>query len=372
MDFDVDVAALRGLPAVFDRLGDDARAGLSYLDTNTALEYGPGLINKIIGRHERVVSDIRGFAEDIAKYTAVQSGSALRQAFDYYERTDEAAAKQLDRTFRGSGQVDRSQYASLYRAVGSSAPFIDRAVPRDRLRSVPDYNKDDAFQFEPQLWDMASPTSMTRDAIWGATWLGVNLGICDRAYDPYESLIKPLAGDWAGVRRYADVFDNIAPALGDMAGNLRWAVLGSEQYWRGKAASAFQAHVVHSARKLDVAAAPLSALAAEYRMTAEAMFDMGKVLSSLHSDLVDAAMIFVVAASLAAATSETVIGGLAFGAAAVYEGYKMWAILKDALDLVGRADALISAFSSAVADFGTAASPGEPPVLAPPPVGLPQ
>jgi hypothetical protein len=90
VDFDVDVAALRGLPAVFDRLGDDARAGLSYLDTNTALEYGPGLINKIIGRHERVVSDIRGFVEDIAKYTAAQSGSALRQALDYYERTDEA------------------------------------------------------------------------------------------------------------------------------------------------------------------------------------------------------------------------------------------------------------------------------------------
>ncbi len=372
MSFDVDVAALRGLPAVFDRLGDDARAGLTYLDTNTALEYGPGFINKLTGKHEQAMLAVRDFVEDIAKYTAADTGSSLRQALDYYERTDEAAAEQLDRTFRGGGHLDRSQYASLYRAAGPSAVFADPVEPQVSLRAVPDYNKDDAFQFEPQLWDMASPTSLTRDAIWGATWLGAKLGICDRAYDPYESLIKPLAGDWTGVRGCADVFDSLAAALGGMADNLRWAALGADQYWQGKAGTAFQAHVVGSARKLDVAAGPLIALAAEYRKTAEAMFEMGKVLGSLLSDLVDAAMIFVAAASTAAATSETVIGGVVFGAAALYEGYKMWDILKEALDLVGRADSLTSAFTSAVGNFGMAAGPGELPVLAPAPVGLPE
>ncbi|MGS2616127.1 hypothetical protein ACVCAH_16625 [Micromonospora sp. LZ34] len=372
MGFDVDVAALRGLPAVFDRLGDDARAGLSHLDTNTALEYGPGFINRISGKHERAVSDIRGFVEDIAKFTAGHTGASLRQALNYYERTDEAAAEHLDRSFRGDGQLDRSQFASLYRAAGSAAPFADRAEPRDSLREVPDYNKDDAFQFEPQLWDIASPTSVTRDAIWGATWLGAKLGICDRAYDPYESFIKPVAGDWAGVRGCADAFDNIASSLGGMADNLRWAALCSEQHWQGRAATAFQAHVVNSARKLDVAAGPVSALAAEYRRTAEAMFELGKVLGSLLSDLVDAAMIFVATASTAVGTSETVIGGVVFGAAAIYEGYKVWDIVKEALDLVGRADSLTSAFTSAVADFGMASGAGELPVLAPPPVGLPQ
>ncbi|MFI6265284.1 hypothetical protein [Micromonospora sp. NPDC051006] len=372
MGFDVDVAALRGLPTVFDRLGDDARAGLDYIDTNTALEYGPGFINRISGKHERAVSDVRGFVEDVAKFTASRTGSSLRQSLDYYERTDGAAAEQFDRAFRGGGQVDRSQFASFYRATGSAAGFADRAEPRESFRAIPDYGKDDAFQFEPQLWDIASPTSLTRDALWGATWLAAKLGICDRAYDPYESLIKPIAGDWTGVRGCADVFGNVASALGGMAVNVRWAALGSEQYWQGKAATAFQAHLVNSARKLDEAAVPLVALAAEYRKTAEAMFEIGKVLGSLLSDLVDAAMIFVAAASTAAATSETVVGGVVFGAAAIYEGYKMWDLFKEALDLVGRADSLTSAFTSAVGDFGLAAGADQLPVLAPPPDGLPK
>ena len=371
MDFDVDVGALRGLPSVFERLGDDARAAVGYLDTNTELQYGPGLINKISGKHDRAVAEIRRFVEDVARFTAQHTGSSLHRALSFYQRTDEAAAAELDRAYRGGGQLDRSQYAGFYRMTDLPAPFGDRAEPRDCLRPVPDYRTDDAFQFEPQLWDMASPTSVTRDAVWGATWLAAKLGIVDRAYDPYESLIKPLAGDWTGVRGCADVFDNVATALTVMADNLRWAALSSDRHWQGRAANAFQAHVVDSASKLDVAAGPMRTLAAEYRRTAEAMFEMGKVLGSLLSDLVDAAMIFIAAAGTAAATSETVVGGVVFGAAALYEGYRMWDLLKEALDLVGRADSLTSAFTSAVADFGAATGPGQLPVLAPPPAGLP-
>ncbi|MEO3770562.1 hypothetical protein [Micromonospora sp. B9E7] len=372
MGFDVDVAALRGLPQVFDRLGEDARAGLAYFDANTALEYGPGFINRINGKHEKAMLAIRDFVEDIAKYTAADTGTALRQSLDYYERTDAAAAEKLDQAFRRTWTVDRSEFADLYRDASLPAPFADRADPQQLLRSVPDYNKDDAFQFEPQMWDLASPTSLTRDAIWGATWLAAKLGICDRAYDPYESLVKPIAGDWAAVRGCADVFDSLAAALAGMADNVRWGALGTEQHWQGKAATAFQAHLVDSARKLDTAGGPLLALGVEYRKTAEAMFEIGKVLGSLLSDLADAAMIFTVTASTAVATSETVIGGIAFGAAALYEGYKMWDILKEALDLVGRADSLTSAFTATVGNFGMAASVRELPVLAPAPDGLPR
>ncbi|MEU8387350.1 hypothetical protein [Micromonospora sp. NPDC048843] len=371
MGFAVDVAALRGLPPLFDRLGDDARAGLTYVESNTVLEYGPGFINRISGKHENAMLAIRDLVEDVAKYTAADTGATLRQSLDYYERTDAAAAERLDQAFRRDWALDRSEYAGFYRDTALPAPFADRTDPQQLLRAVPDYDKDDAFQFEPQLWDMASPTSVARDVIWGATWLAAKLGICDRAYDPYESLLKPVAGDWAGVRGCADVFGNLAAALAGMADNVRWGALSSEQHWQGKAATAFQAHLVDSARKLDTAGAPLLALAAEYRRTAEAMFEIGKVLGSLLSDLVDAAMIFTVTASTAVATSETVIGGVVFGAAALYEGYKMWDIFKEALDLVGRADSLTSAFTAAVGNFGMAATAQELPVLAPAPNGMP-
>ena len=64
-----------------------------------------------------------------------------------------------------------------------------------------------------------SPTAFGRQVIITATEVGAVLGICPR-WDPYEAVLKPLTGDWSGFRACADVFDHLAEAVGDMAGNL--------------------------------------------------------------------------------------------------------------------------------------------------------
>jgi hypothetical protein len=97
------------------------------------------------------------------------------------------------------------------------------------------------------------------------------------------------------------------------------------------------------------------------------MFEIGNVVASLISDIVDAALIFAAEASLAAATSETVVGGVVFGTAALYEGYKMWHMIKECLDLVGRAGSLTSALNSSAGSFGLVDGARPLPVLAPPP-----
>lgn len=83
----------------------------------------------------------------------------MRQAISYYESTDRQTAARLDATLRG-GQVDLSE----------------------------------------------------------ETVLATELGVCDRPYDPYEAIVTPLTGDWAGVRGCADVFHNSGMALTEMGG----------------------------------------------------------------------------------------------------------------------------------------------------------
>lgn len=327
------------MPVALDRLGDDARRGRAYVEDNTVLRYGDGLLNTAKSGHDNVVFTLTDFLGNIAKYTSAQAGTAVQQTISLYEESDAAAVQRLEDASLGL-PFDRSQFEYLYRIAGSSAGFPDVTQPQANFISVRDYNKHEDFQYAPQLWDLASPTSWVRDAIWGATGLGAKLGIFDRAYDPFETWVKPLSGDWIGVRACADVYDNVALSVQDMAANLRRHVLAVNGVWSGTAADAMLWHCWNSADKLMEAAGPLLAVAEQYRTAAEAMFEIGKVMGSLIADLADAAMIFAAEVSLAAAASETIVGGLVFGGAALYEGHKMWDIINECLDLVGRADSL--------------------------------
>ncbi|MEU7902984.1 hypothetical protein [Actinoplanes sp. NPDC049118] len=359
----MDIPGASKLPPALDRLGVDARAGMTFVKDNTGLAYGDGLLNKIKDSHEAVVSAVTYLLEDIAKYPAEQGSAAVTLALHAYESADRGAVTRLDDAGRAVF-VDRTKFSGYYRMDGDPTSFTDAYEPQGRYKAtIADYNKADQFQYAPALWDVASPTSWMRDAIWGATELGAKMGIFDRAYDPFESWVKPLAGDWAGVRACADVWDSIALALEDMSGNLRRHALGVDGVWGGNAADALISHCWYNGEKILDVTTPMRGLAARYRESADAMFEIGKVMGSLIADLCDAAMIFISEASLAAATSETIVGGVVFGGAAIYEGYKIWDIVKECLDLVGRADSLTSALSSAGGDFGLIGDVGNLPIL---------
>jgi hypothetical protein len=83
------------------------------------------------------------------------------------------------------------------------------------------------------------------------TGAAASLGICDRAYDPYEVILKPVIGDWASVRGCADVFRNLADGLGDMGTNTLWASQCTETAWTGQASSGCVAHLVSVAKGLS-------------------------------------------------------------------------------------------------------------------------
>ncbi|OJF10858.1 hypothetical protein [Couchioplanes caeruleus] len=220
---------------------------MAYVKDNTVLAYGDGLLNKAKTGHEAIVSAVSYFLEDIAKYPAREGSIAVDQALDYYEQADRGAAAKLDDAGRDI-YIDRHEFSNYYRMGGNASGFTDAYARRDRYKApIADYDKADQFQYAPALWDVASPTSLARDAIWGATRLGAKMGIFDRAYDPFESWVKPLAGDWSGVRACADVWDNVALSLQDMSGNISRHALGVDGVWQGRAADALISHCWHNA-----------------------------------------------------------------------------------------------------------------------------
>src|SRR5690349_15644805 len=96
VSFWVDIPGASNLPPALDRLGEDARAGMSYVKDNTALAYGDGLLNNAKNGHEAIVSTVTYFLEDIAKYPAAQGSAAVTLALHSYEQTDRGAAAKID------------------------------------------------------------------------------------------------------------------------------------------------------------------------------------------------------------------------------------------------------------------------------------
>jgi hypothetical protein len=106
------------------------------------------------------------------------------------------------------------QSAQGYR---QGATFSDVAVPQDRYREVEDYSGE--FPLEPRQLVTLSIAGNARNLIIEATELAAKLGLGHR-WDPYEAILKPLTGDWAGLRACKDVCDNTADAIEDMSRNL--------------------------------------------------------------------------------------------------------------------------------------------------------
>lgn len=250
------------------------------------------------------------------------------------------------------------------------AHFADTAEPHERLKSPPDY--DTAYPHEPQWYDIVSPGALLRDAIWTVTSAAASLGICDRAYDPYEVILKPLIGDWARVRACADAFRNLADAVSDMGMNALWGSQSAETVWTGQAASGCVAHLVAVSKALITAQSPLRNIAQEYESAANSMNEFRNTIAALLNDIADAAIMAAASAGVAGLAGSTGVGlpiALIIGAFTLTRIYKVVHGIYTIIDTIARLDALAYATSSAQNSFGQLDS-GSPlptlPALLPP------
>ena len=355
------MSGLQGLPAQLDRLGEDAAKGRTYVIDSARMSYG-GVLDEIEGGHQQVVATAADFLDRIAHPVAGTSAAAVRASIKYYRQSDHHAAARLDASYPevdADGPADGAPGMSASGYV-SGGPFSDVAEPQDSYREVEDYSLD--FPLEPRQLATISMAGFARNIIVEATDTAAKLGF-GHHWDPYEAILKPLTGDWAGLRGCKDVFDNVADALEAMSRNVANGVLSIHSVWEGNAADSARNHLHEVAEALDEAAEPFRELGEAYEKAAEGAHELFGALADIINDLVDAVIIFISEATAAVATSETVIGGIGFGAAAGYEAYKVYETIKDVIECFSTANAILETLQSSWHGFGAVQAGIELPVL---------
>lgn len=301
---------------------------------------------------------------------SANGAEAFESAAAYYEATDEEAARKLDKTFPTAEELDPylllGAPQTAPQITASVAKFLDVHEPADQLREPPDYNAD--YPYEPSWKDLISPTSVLRDAIWKVTDVASKVGICDRAYDPFELVLKPVCGDWAGLRRCGQVYRNASWAVDDMATNVFWARQNLPQVWEGNASEVAAYHLYNLGTSLLAAKPKLEAIAQEYIDCADGAKEFSTSIGVLLADIGDAAIAAAASAGLATLAGSTGIGlpiTLIVGAFTMTRVYKVVNGIIDVIDLVVRIEATVDTFNSAGNDFGRVDADQSLPALVP-------
>jgi hypothetical protein len=347
MGFWINVEAVQGLPAQLDRMREDANRGASYVTDQTRLSYG-GVLDAISGSHEETVERVRDYLDQLANRVSGNTAQSLRAAFAYYGHTDADAAASLDATYPAAEDGRGDSYLGGGRPQLGSG-FVDVAEPSSRYQPRPDHS--DEFPYQPSPGVLISPGAMGRHLIITATTLAAKLGL-GHPWDPYEAILKPITGDWNGLRGCTDVFTNVSEAVGDMATNAHAAADSIATVWDGNAADGAHSHLIEIAKALEEAKEPLVKLGEAYEHAAHGAHELFNVMCDVLNDLIDGVVEFIAEASAAAATSETVVGGLAFGGMAAYDAYQVYKYIKHAIEIMTKIDAVRELLQSEQANFG--------------------
>ncbi len=287
MSFSVNLIALRGLPPFLDRRARELASASGYVTAHTHLDYGPGLVD-VAGRHRENVRQVTGFLDRAATAYAGDDAIRLRQVTIDYAMSDARAASRADSTLPRvpGGQID-GVITPAERNLGPEI-FDDRDHPAADLPVPADHHGD--MPYKPGWFDLLSPTSLARDAVWELTGLAARMGILDRAYDPFELIVCPLVGDWAGLLRCAEVFDHVADFVHDEARVIRGVELMVPEVWTGRAAAACRANLGDFSVALGAGQDPLRSAATAYREIAVGVHDNADLLGTVVTEIADLAI----------------------------------------------------------------------------------
>ena len=129
----------------------------------SALKFGAGLINEVLQTHERIMTTVQTFLEHVADDYAERYSMGVAQAVRSYTTSDVNASARLDTTL--PGVIDPSVPAHL--ADQSVGPEVFADHDSLVLHPPPDYEAQ--YPYHPTWYDLMSPASIPRDAVWYVT-----------------------------------------------------------------------------------------------------------------------------------------------------------------------------------------------------------
>jgi hypothetical protein len=187
----------------------------------------------------------------------------------------------------------------------------------------------------PPIPDLVNNVLGGKQYISPSYWLGWAMEkVC--GVNPWDWLAEQVAGDWnaaaeAGeaLKKLAEFNDRYATTITRAADTL---VPGD---WDGHAADQAKAYFTDLATTLHEQIGALKGVASQFHNLAAGMQEMAQALQSLFQDLLDWLIVIGISAAAAAASSWTIVGGVAGGvatAASIFEAVKVWFMILDAHD----------------------------------------
>jgi hypothetical protein len=281
MDFSVNARSVGGLADALDRRAHDLTSAASYLQAQSALKFGAGLVNELLQVHERVMATVDTFLRHASDDYAERYSTGVAQAVRAYTTVDASANARIDATL--PGVIDPSVPAHL--ADQSIGPEIFADGEPLVLQPPPDYEAQ--YPYQPGWYDLMSPASIPRDAVWYVTGFLHKLGLYPEQCDPYQTFTRPLCGDWAGLERVSFALTSVARALSYVSAHVEAEANTLDKVWTGHAAGNCRSALLRFAHDLHPAVDIVVQIAAEYHQVAEASRENGKALATIVTALVD-------------------------------------------------------------------------------------
>jgi hypothetical protein len=281
MDFSVNARAVAGLADALDLRAHDLTRTSTYLQVNSRLTFGAGLINELAQTHEQAMSAIQTLLRHAANDNAEAYSRGISDALRAYATTDLAASARLDVTL--PGVIDPSVPAHLADQSVGPEIFADPACLT--FPDPPDFEAQHPYQ--PEWADALSPSSIPRDLVWYVTSALASIGLLPGPCDPFQTFVRPICGDWAGLARTSFALTEVAKALGFVSGRVNQEATGLDRVWTGNAASSCRSVLKRFAHDLLPAADVISALAEDYQRVSDEARAKGEALAEVVSLLVD-------------------------------------------------------------------------------------
>jgi hypothetical protein len=154
--------------------------------------------------------------------------------------------------------------------------------------------------------------------------------------NPWEWISEQIAGDWNAAAEAGAALKNLAEFNNRYAETIAQGVKTLiPNQWEGHAASQAQAYFTDLANKLRDQIDALNGMAGQFHSVAAGMEEMAQALQSLCQDLLDWLIAIGISAAAAAASSWTIVGGLAGAAAtaaSIWQAIEVWYLILDAHD----------------------------------------
>jgi hypothetical protein len=365
-DFKVQPQELHALAKLVDRAREDVDAGKTYLQKVMDFQGGVGLINQLTGGHKEAYQAMDAWLGKLANPTLTTVSGNVTAAAKYYQRTDEKSAKKLDGTYPETNVTEIREHAGYNPtwAPAGTGRFQDVSEPQGRLTAPKDYNQE--LDASVDWWDTFSPMAQIGNALEAVSHVGVWMGLLSRPIDPQAEVVRPFVGDWAGMRRAADVLQNVGHELRDIASNIKWASQGTEQVWRGNAGDGAAIYLMNLARPLHDAWDPIDKLSAKYVEASGDMVKFRDAVVAILNMVGDAAIEAALSYAVAAGSASTGVGAPVAVAASLFGSYKVYKVvdgIKDMFEIIGKLDTVIKAVQAVQTDGGNIQNTGKLPTL---------